>query len=205
MVLPDPMLLSESKVTPLDKPGWIYEVKYDGYRIVAGVVDGVVQLRSRGGADYTRAFPEIVEALASLPGGPHIFDGEAVVLDENGRSDFNRFQDRARRRTRRPGDDPVVFAAFDLLAHDGHAVIGAPVEERKALLRGLLPQALDAVHYVEHFDAEHGRSLYRQAVTLGLEGLVAKRLGSLYRPGERSPEWVKAKVPGAVPPERFRF
>ena len=204
MILPEPMLLSEPKVSPLGRPGWIYEVKYDGYRMMAGIVDASAQLRSRGGADYSRAFPEVVSALASIPGGPHILDGEIVVLDEHGHSDFTKLQDRARRRTFREGDPPAVFMAFDLLALDGAPLNSEPVERRKGLLRALIPEDSPALHYVEHLPAEHGRSLYAQAAALRIEGLVAKRLGSPYMPGERSADWVKVKVPGVIPPERFK-
>lgn len=161
-------------------------------------------MRTRGGADYTRVFPEVVQALAMLPGGPHILNGEGVVLDDAGRSDFNRFQDRAlARRPPDPGDDLALFMAFDLLMLDGRALVAQPVEERKAQLAALVASAGNAVRHVDHFAWQHGRSLFQQAKTLNLEGLVAKRLGSIYRPGERTTDWQKVKVPGAVPAERF--
>src|SRR4051812_40050365 len=132
MILPDPMLLSESAASPLGKRGWIYEVKYDGWRLIAGAAGGKVHIRTRGGADYTRVFPEIVEGIAALPGGPHILDGEGVVLDNHGHSSFDRFQDRALpRRPPKPGADPVLFMVFDLLMLDGRALIEEPVESRK--------------------------------------------------------------------------
>ena len=200
------MLLQEGKrVPPFAQPGWIYELKFDGYRLVAGVQEGSVKLATRKGADATRWFPEVVQGLAQIPGGPHILDGEVCVLDELGRSDFNRLQDRARRRCFYPECDAVTFCAFDLLARDGRSLISLPVEQRKLQLQQLLTPMPPSVLYVGHFDAEHGRVVYEQAVhQLKLEGLVAKRLGSLYRPGERSPDWVKVKRPGAVLPERFK-
>lgn len=212
MNLPDPMLLSESKVSPLGRPGWIYEVKYDGHRMLAGIVKGLVHLRSRGrdgrgGANYTARFPEVASDLAQLGDGPHILDGEICVLDEDGRSIFDPLQDRAVRSRPRPSDPPATFMVFDALAIDGRPLIGLPVEQRKAALQELLPagdDALDHVRFVQHFDAEHGRSLFQQAVKLRLEGLVAKRLGSAYEPGERTEAWLKVKVRGAVPPERFK-
>lgn len=205
MILPAPMLLHQGKRSqPFEQPGWIYELKFDGYRLVAGVQDGQVKLATRKGADATRWFPEVVQGLAQLPGGPHILDGEVCVLDELGRSDFNRLQDRARRRCFYPECDPVVFCAFDLLAQDGHSIIGLPVELRKARLQALLTPIPASTMYVGHFEAQEGRVMFEQAVhQLELEGLVAKRLGSPYRPGERSPDWVKVQRKGAIPPERF--
>jgi bifunctional non-homologous end joining protein LigD len=205
MLLPGPMLLEErSARPPFNEPGWIYELKFDGYRLMAGVHDGSVQLATRNGADATRWFPEVAKGLASLAGGPHVLDGEVCVLDDLGRSDFDRLQARARRRRWYEGADPVVFCAFDLLARDGRSLIALPVETRKLQLQQLLTQAPPAVLYVGHFDAAEGRQLYARAEQLKLEGLVAKRRGSIYRPGQRSSDWVKVKRPGAVPPERFK-
>jgi bifunctional non-homologous end joining protein LigD len=199
------MLLSESAVSPLGKRGWIYEVKYDGWRLMVGSARGRVHIRTRGGADYTSVFPEIVEGVAALPGGPHILDGEGVVLDEQGHSSFDRFQDRALpRQPPKSGADPVFFMSFDALMIDGQALIERPVEARKEQLQQLLREAAGALQFVPHAPWNHGRELYRQAKELNLEGLVAKRLGSVYRPGERTGDWQKVKVPGAVPPERFK-
>ncbi|RYE44005.1 MAG: hypothetical protein EOP24_25935 [Hyphomicrobiales bacterium] len=205
MILPDPMLLSESAVSPLGKRGWIYEVKYDGWRLIAGFARGQVHIRTRGDADYTRVFPEIAQSVAALPGGPHILDGEGVVLDEQGHSSFDRFQDRALpRRPPKPGADPVLFMVFDILMLDGRALIREPVERRKMQLQRLLAGSAGVLRFVPHAPWNHGPKLYQQAKALNLEGLVAKRLGSVYTPGERTDDWQKVKVPGAVPPERFK-
>jgi bifunctional non-homologous end joining protein LigD len=199
------MLLHEGrKPHPFGQSGWLYELKFDGWRLMAGVDGGRVFLRTRNGADATNWFPEVVEGLCLIPGGPHILDGEVCVLDDIGRSDFNRLQDRARRRRWYEGCDPVVFCAFDLLAREGRSMIGEPVERRKEALRQLLKAKASSVMYVGHFGAEHGANLYAQAQALNIEGLVAKRLGSKYAPGERSMDWIKCKRPGAIPPERFR-
>jgi bifunctional non-homologous end joining protein LigD len=205
MILPAPMLLHEGKrAPPFGQPGWIYELKFDGYRMMAGVDGGQVQLATRNGADCTRWFPEVAQGLAQLPGGPHVIDGEVCVLDERGVSNFNRLQHRARRRCFYPECDAVVFCAFDLLAIDGHSIIGLPLVTRKQRLADLLSPAPPSVLYVGHFEAEHGRVLFDQAVhQLGLEGLVAKRAVSCYRPGERSPDWVKVKRKGAVAEHLF--
>jgi bifunctional non-homologous end joining protein LigD len=199
------MLLHQgSKTPPFGQANWLYEIKHDGYRLVAGVHDGRVVLNTRSGTDATKWFPEIVEGLAKLNGGPHILDGEVCVLDDIGRSDFNRLQDRAKRRRYFSGCDPVVFCAFDLLAQDGKSLIGLPVESRKLQLEKLLSAAPESVLFVGHFNSKDGAALYSQAVALKLEGLVAKRLGSLYLPGKRSADWIKCKVPGAIKLERFK-
>lgn len=206
MNLPPPMLLEErSARPPFGEPDWIYEIKYDGHRVIAGIVGRMVQLRSRGGLDYTGRFPEVARDLGTLGDGPHILDGEVVVLDPHtGRSLFDPLQARASRSKPRATDPPAVLMAFDALMIDGRALVNQPVEERKAALMALLGQPRAALQYVEHFAAEQGKSLYHQAAKLMLEGLVGKRLGSVYAPGERSADWVKVKRPGAVPPERFK-
>src|SRR6476659_4887178 len=101
-----PMLLDERPL-PLTAPGWIYEIKYDGYRLTAMFGDGECQLRTRRGADATRWFPEVALALGARRGGPYVTDGEICVFDETGRSNFNRLQARARRRRWFEGCDPV--------------------------------------------------------------------------------------------------
>lgn len=194
------MLLAD-RPHELGAPGWIYELKFDGYRLMALVDQGKATLISKSGADATAWFPEVASGLAAIPGGPHLLDGEAVVLDELGRSSFERLHARARRRRWYPGADPVVFATFDLLVDGGQEVTALPVLERKARLARLLDPAPASALLVGHFDADHGPSLFANAVIqLGLEGLVAKRLESPYRPGTRSPDWVKVKRQGAVLP-----
>jgi bifunctional non-homologous end joining protein LigD len=190
-----PMLAAERRVKPFTDPGWQYEIKFDGYRTLAGFGAGPVQLRTRRGVDCTRWYPEVAEQLATLPGGPHVIDGEACVLDDVGRSDFNRLQERARRRCWYKDCDQVTLCAFDILAHDGRDVTGLPLVERKALLEKLLAGVPKRVLlYVGDFTADAG--LFEQVVLgLKLEGFVAKRKDSVYRPGERTDDWVKIKRP----------
>jgi bifunctional non-homologous end joining protein LigD len=198
MILPAPMLFHEGRrPPPFGKPGWIYELKFDGYRLVAGIQDGQVQLATRQGTDASAWFPELAQGLAQLAGGPHILDGEACVLDDIGRSDFNRLQARWRHRRWYEGCDAVTFCAFDLLARDGHSLIGLPIEQRKRQLQELLTPSPAGILFVGHFEAQDGRALFERAVhELRLEGLVGKRLGSPYRPGERTHDWVKVKRQG---------
>ena len=98
----------------------------------------------------------------------------------------------------------MVFCAFDLLARDGRSLITLPVEARELQLEQLLTPTVPSVLYVGHFDSAQGRELFQQGKELRLEGVVAKRLGSPYLPGVRSPDWLKIKRPGAVPTERFK-
>lgn len=197
------MLLEEVR-RPFDDPAWVFEIKYDGYRVLAEFGAGKARLKTRGGADATRWFPEVVQGLASVPGGPHITDGEVCVLDEYGRSDFDRLQDRARRRRWFEGCDPVAYCVFDLLVHAGRDITALPLAERKARLAKLMHPAPPNVLVVGHFDGE-STSLFEGAVVpLALEGLVGKRKDSPYLPGVRSPGWVKIKRKGAIPPERFK-
>lgn len=161
-----------------------------------------MELRTKNGANCSAWYPEIRETLAKVPGGPHVIDGEVCVLDDLGRSDFNRLQDRSRRRRWYAGCDQVTYCAFDLLFQDGRNIMSLPLVERKARLAKLL-NGINGVLVVGDLPAE--AALFTEAVEpLLLEGIVAKRRASTYQPGVRSPDWVKVKRKGAVPPERFK-
>lgn len=199
-----PMLLSSARHGPAKEDGWLAEVKYDGYRVMAEFQPGRAALRSRGGADCTKWFPEVAAGLAgATAGGPHIVDGEVCVLDGIGRSDFDALHTRAMRRRRAAGDPPAVFCVFDLLVLNGRNVMELPLQQRKELLRQLLTPAPASVLFVDYFEGLV-RALFQKALELKLEGVVAKRADSPYRPGARSTHWVKLKRPGAVPAGRFR-
>jgi hypothetical protein len=137
---------------PFTDPDWLYELKFDGYRCMAGIekapaeppqtrlqlaTDSVVRVRllTKSGSDCTLWFPEIAEALVALPGGPHVIDGEVCVMRPDGTSDFNLLQARARRRKPYPGGPQVTLLAFDLLVHDGQSVMGRALVERKGAAR----------------------------------------------------------------------
>jgi bifunctional non-homologous end joining protein LigD len=192
-VIPAPMLASPGG-KPFTSPEWLYELKFDGYRCLARVQDGQVELRTKAGNDCTSWYPEVTRALTQLPGGAHVIDGEACVLDHIGRSDFNRLQERAARRGWYAGCPSVTFCAFDLLFEDGRNLMALPLVERKARLQRLLANA-PGVLYVGDLPCEAG--LFSQAVEpLRLEGFVAKRRASEYRAGMRSPDWLKIKRNG---------
>jgi len=195
VAIPAPMHATQGG-RPFSSPDWIYEIKYDGYRCMARAGGGQpTELRTKTGADCTIWYPEVADLLTMLPGGPHVIDGEACVLDEIGRSDFNRLQTRANRRRWYPGADQVTFCAFDLLYLDGRNVMRVPLLERKAMLRELLAPLQGLLIFVGDYPAE--ADLFEKFV-LGakLEGFVAKRLLSPYQPGVISRDWLKIKRPG---------
>ena len=202
-----PMLLEE-RPFDLDAPGWAYEIKFDGYRLLAEFGQGRCELMTRNRTTATAWFPEITRPLSlatSFPGGPYVVDGEVCVLDEMGRSNFDRLHTRAKRRSWYGGCDPVIFCVFDLLLDKGNDITQLPYLDRKARLQQLFDPAPPGVLVVSQFGEAEGQRLYDGAVLpLELEGLVAKRVDSLYAPGVRTSDWVKVKRPGAVPAERFR-
>jgi bifunctional non-homologous end joining protein LigD len=179
---------------PFSDPNWLFEIKWDGVRALAWVVDGAVTLRSRKGGEITAQYPE----LASLPGAllarQAILDGEIVALDTRGHSDFERLQQRMH--VRNPAANlvsqiPVVYFVFDLLYCDGFDLREAPLLERKQLLHRLL-QTSELFRYSDH-QIEHGKELFELAKGKALEGIVAKRADSRYV-NERSANWVKLKT-----------
>jgi len=189
-------VLAETAEAPFTRDGWLFELKLDGYRILAERHDGEVKLMTRRGNDANPSFPEIVQAIAALPFRHVILDGEVVAHDAEGRPSFQRLQQRARflrpmERRQAALDNPVTFYAFDLIAFEDADLRGVPLLERKRLLKALLPPA-GAVHYLDHFERE-GERVYEEVQRMGLEGLVAKKVDSPYR-GGRTPSWLKIRV-----------
>jgi bifunctional non-homologous end joining protein LigD len=189
------LMLAEHRDRPFSAPGWLFELKLDGYRVL-GSRDGRVRLLSRNGNDLSPCFPEITRALAALPFDRLLLDGEVVALDESGRPSFQRLQQRAQLRRgldirHASVENPAVYYAFDLLAVDDFDLRSLTLSARKAVLQLVLPPA-GVIRYLEHFE-ETGELLYQQVQTLGLEGIVAKKAESPYRPG-RSDTWLKIRT-----------
>src|SRR6059036_3851936 len=189
-------MLAETREQPFSKPGWLFELKLDGYRVRAARQAGEARLVTRNGHDIAPAFPEIARALAALPYEGLIVDGELVVPDEAGRPSFQRLQNRAKvsraLEVRRAAvETPAVLYVFDLLAFDGYDVRPLPLERRKALLEQIVPR-VGPIKYLSHFEKD-GEALYEQVVKMGLEGIVAKKADSPYRAG-RSPNWLKIRA-----------
>jgi bifunctional non-homologous end joining protein LigD len=189
-------MLAESGDGASSDPGWRYEPKLDGYRVIAFVTGDGVRLQSRRGLDLTPFFPEIGAELAPHPAGQMILDGEIVALDGDGRPSFNALQNRAQLKSAAEiaaaqRASPVVLVCFDLLHFAGLNLRPAPYSDRRRYLtQCLLPAAhLQLVHASD--DAEQ---LYAAALEHGFEGIIAKRRSSPYREGRRSGDWLKLKA-----------
>jgi len=179
---------------PFNRPGWIFELKYDGFRVLAGTKDKKPYLISRRGNDLLPCYPEIGACLLELPA--MVVDGELVVLDPHGRSDFETL--RRRLALRRPTSveyaakrTPAAIFAFDLLELRGKDVRTLPLLKRKQLLREEL-RGSERIRYLDHV-GESGHRLFQVAEQLGLEGIVAKHGGAPYRRG-RTSGWIKVKT-----------
>lgn len=177
-------------------PDWLHEIKFDGYRIEARLDGGNVQLLTRKQQNWTHRFPPVAEAVAALPADTALLDGEIVVEDESGISNFSLLQtDLKDGRTGR-----FVYYAFDLLYLDGRDLTGEPLVERKAVLAKLLGgRTEDAIkrniiRYTGDFD-EAGPVILRHACEMGLEGIVSKRRSASYRSG-RTDNFIKTKCRG---------
>lgn len=180
---------------PFSAPGWIFEVKYDGLRLLAQKHGTALRIQSRRGLDLSSFFPEINEALAAIP-DDFALDAELVLLNAAGEPDFDRLRHRAL--FRRPEKvraaaetEPATVLAFDLLQHDGEDIRFLPLIDRKKMLAGMLVDS-SRVSCLEHVE-DSGVELYAQVEQRGLEGIVAKRLDSPYISG-RSGYWLKVKT-----------
>ena len=183
----EPCLPSPAKAPP-SGPGWVHEFKHDGIRILARRDGAGVRLFTRAGNDFSSRFPFIAIAVGKLPVRSCLIDGEAVVCDENGLSVFELIRQHV-------AGERAMLCAFDLLELDGKDLRRRPIEKRKELLAELLNGAQVGIVFNECF-GEDGAIVFREACRLGCEGIVSKRLGSIYRRG-RSPLWLKVKNPNA--------
>ena len=191
-----PFMLAEPREAAFTKEGWVFELKLDGYRILASREDGEARLLTRNGHDASRTFPEVSRAVAALPYKHLVIDGEVVVLDPQGHPNFGLLQKRGK--LTRPTDVkravvelPVTYYAFDLLGFEDYDLRSLPLVERKRILQMVLPP-LGALRYLEHFEKE-GEAVYQQVMAHRLEGVVAKKADSPYRNG-RSPSWLKIRA-----------
>jgi bifunctional non-homologous end joining protein LigD len=190
-------MLARAGSLPSDEQRWAYEIKWDGVRAIAYSRPGEMRLESRNLNDVTDSYPELLALGAALGSRSAILDGEIVAFAKDGRPSFAALQRRmhvsSRTQARRlAAGTPVTYVIFDLLWLDGHALMGLPYERRRELLAAL---ALDGEHWQspEHVTGE-GAALLQASAEQGLEGILAKRLGSTYEPGLRTRDWVKVKT-----------
>jgi bifunctional non-homologous end joining protein LigD len=192
----EPMLATPAKVPPPDDDGWGFEIKWDGIRARAYIADGKVRLAARRGTDHTPRYPELAAIATALGEREAILDGEIVAFDESGRPSFQLLQRRMGLTTEstirvRASETPATYVAFDLLWLDGRSLLAEPYERRRELLAALGfdgPNWQTPAHHVGD-----GDRLWAAVQEQGLEGIVAKRLQSPYRPGQRSREWLKVR------------
>jgi bifunctional non-homologous end joining protein LigD len=175
-----PMLCTLTKEVVPDED-YLYEIKWDGYRIISYVHGKTVRMDSRSALDYTKKYPPVAKALKEL-GHDAVLDGEVVVFNEEGKPDFDALQ------TFNGHNNPINYCVFDLLWLDGYSLMKLPLTERKQILKALLADN-EVLRFSESFD--DGEALYQQALDLDLEGIVAKRKDSAYVPNARDNKWLK--------------
>lgn len=182
---------------PFSDPDWLFELKWDGYRVQAHVRDGRVALYTRRGLDAAAYFPELAAPPNWIAGRQAILDGEVVALNAAGEPEFGLLQARRRSAGRpRAGEEAappaaLVYEVFDLLYLDGRSLLGEPLESRKRLLRSIVHDTA-SVRYAGEV-AGDGEEFYEAVAARGLEGVMAKLRRSKYKSGRRSPAWLKIK------------
>ncbi|MDW9573368.1 ATP-dependent DNA ligase [Sinorhizobium meliloti] len=190
---PMPARIDPCPASLVDKPpkgqDWAFEVKWDGYRIAVHIEPGRVRILTRGGYDWTERFPTIVDDARRLAVKTAIIDGEAVVLDDKGRSDFGMLQRALGRLPSAVEAGAIVFYAFDLLYLDGRDLRRLPLRERRRWLEPLVAGREGAIRLSEEVQAD-GDEFFRVACAHGLEGIIAKHVEKPYRSG-RGDWWQK--------------
>lgn len=171
---------------PFSRDGWLFEIKWDGYRAIGSKHKDAVELYSRNGNDFLEKYPPVTEALHSLKHDV-ILDGEIVVVDPEGNAHFEWLQN-----WHRDPQGSLRYYVFDILWCDGHDVRTMPLRERKKLLRAVLPKS-DVIHYSDDVETS-GLELFHRMQARHMEGMVAKRADSPYREDDRGQDWLKIKT-----------
>jgi bifunctional non-homologous end joining protein LigD len=190
-----PMLASIAE-DPFDDPNWLFEIKWDGYRVISFIENGKVRMVSRNQNDLGPRYPELRELPKLVNAKSAILDGEVVVLDEQGRPSFSLMQQRTgirahgRQAAARP-DLPIIYYVFDVIYLDGYDLRRVALDDRKRVLRQIVPSQ-ELVRFSDHH-AGQGIALFQVAKQKGLEGIVAKKCNSCYEE-RRSREWLKIKI-----------
>jgi bifunctional non-homologous end joining protein LigD len=181
-----PMLATKIKA-PFDDEDHIFEVKWDGYRIIAYKQKKTVKLYSREFQDFTTVYSSITDSLVHLP-VDCVLDGEAVMLDSEGRPSFDELQ-----RVKSSGTSRLAYCIFDVLWIDGYSLLNVPLIHRKKILERLLAKSRPHLFYYGYTE-KNGKALFREMEEQGLEGIVGKRKDSLYIPGKRTSHWLKIQT-----------
>lgn len=189
-------MLAEVGDGPFTRAGWLFEIKYDGYRLLAEKDGSRITLRYRSGTDATAVFPELTTALRRLPYDHLLVDGEVVVLRGDGVPSFERLQRRGRLSNRHDiarasAALPATYFAFDLVSAEGLDLRPLGLTERKEALREVIPD-IGPLRFADHV-TERGEAMFEQVLALGLEGVMAKDAASPYVSG-RSPAWLKIRA-----------
>jgi bifunctional non-homologous end joining protein LigD len=189
-------MLATLATSPFDDPDWLFEIKWDGYRLQAIVDGGKVRTYTRRGLDGATYFPGLLSPPSWIAAESAIVDGEVVAVDQDGAPDFSLLQEAIS--GLRSGDGRsgprarLVYQAFDLLYLDGRSLLRVQLEDRKRLLRSVLRES-PRVRYASHVEGD-GIAFHAAASQRGLEGILAKLRRSTYEPGRRTPAWLKIKI-----------
>lgn len=203
---PSDLMLATLYNRPFSDPEWLFEIKYDGFRCLVRKAGERVDLLSRNGNFFNGSFPDVVQAVAEMP-GDFAWDAELAVDDATGRPSFERLQRRAVTRSAKGVKaaarlDPARLYLFDALSIDGEDLRALPLHERKERLRDSFVDTRTLIYASGVQGA--GEWVFERAKSLDLEGMVAKRLDSTYRKG-RSRDWLKIKYSGYSRPAGFGF
>ena len=171
---------------PFDDAGWIYEIKWDGYRALAYLNSGKVELRSRNDKSFNEKFYAIYNELKKW-NIKAVVDGEIIVANKNGMADFGNLQN-----WRSEADGNLMFYVFDILWLEGKSLLELPLEDRRKILESIIPKS-NSIVLSEHFNIK-GTDFFKSAEKMGLEGIMAKRASSPYIPGDRTRDWLKIKT-----------
>ena len=180
-----PMLASVTE-QPFNSEEWQFEIKWDGYRALAYLNNGKVQLRSRNNLSFDQKYVAVFEALKQWPINA-VIDGEIIVLNEDGKADFKSLQDWQLAPT-----GHLVYYIFDIIWLDGISLVNLPLTERQNILKQITPDS-NIIRYSDSID-DYGIDFYNIAKENSLEGIIAKRKDSLYQPGYRTKNWLKIKI-----------
>jgi bifunctional non-homologous end joining protein LigD len=178
-------MLAKETEEAFDDANWLFEIKWDGYRAISEIKQGKVELYSRNGNSFNTAYPVVLHALEKMK-DDLVLDGEVVVLNEAGKSDFQKLQ-----HYEDNTQYPLCYYVFDVLSINGHSTYELPLTERKKLLKKIILKNA-VIKYSDHIE-EHGKAFFEAVKQKDMEGIMAKKADSLYYPGVRTNEWLKIK------------